>query len=148
MMAPAFNSLARTVHGEWQGAKVADVNCDAHPELGNRFQITGYPTLAFVHKVRKCVYMHMLVCLCVYPRTQHTRAIAHTNTRTQTHMHTQTHTRTQTHIQARKHGAANTQGKVLDMYHGPHSQQAMFDFIKEAASFRRVRVCVCACVRA
>jgi protein disulfide-isomerase-like protein len=50
MMAPAYNSLARTVHGEWDGAHVVEVNCDRHPEIGNRFQITGYPTLALVHK--------------------------------------------------------------------------------------------------
>ena len=35
MMAPAYNSLARTVHGEWKGAQVGEVNCDAHP--GNKF---------------------------------------------------------------------------------------------------------------
>ena len=50
-MAPAYNSLARTVHGEWQGAQVAQVNCDLSPEIGNRYQITGYPTLGLVHKV-------------------------------------------------------------------------------------------------
>ena len=82
------------------------------------------------------------VCACIHVHTTYARTRAHKHTHTNTHAHTQTHTRTQTHIQARKHGAANTQGKVLDMYHGPHSQQAMFDFIKEAASFRRVRVCV------
>ena len=92
MMAPAFNSLARTVHGEWLGAKVADVNCEAHPEIGNRFQITGYPTLAFVHKVRKCVHMHMLVCLCVYPRTHNIRKHSRTRTHARTHKHTHTHT--------------------------------------------------------
>ena len=26
MMAPAYNSLARTVHGEWRGAQVGEVN--------------------------------------------------------------------------------------------------------------------------
>ena len=58
MMAPAFNSLARTVHGEWQGAKVGNVNCDAHPELGNRFQITGYPTLGLIHKGKMVELYH------------------------------------------------------------------------------------------
>jgi protein disulfide-isomerase-like protein len=56
MMAPAYNSLARTVHGEWRGAQVGEVNCDAHPELGNRYQITGYPTLALVHKGQFAAY--------------------------------------------------------------------------------------------
>ena len=50
MMAPAFNSLAREVHGAWQGAQVADANCDASPDIANRFQVKGYPTLALIHK--------------------------------------------------------------------------------------------------
>lgn len=44
MMAPAYNSLARTVHGEWKGAQVGEVNCDAHP--GNKFSKVLY-TMTF-----------------------------------------------------------------------------------------------------
>ena len=58
MMAPAYNSLARTVHGEWNGALVGEINCDAHPEIGNRFQVTGYPMVGLVHNGKMVEWYH------------------------------------------------------------------------------------------
>jgi protein disulfide-isomerase-like protein len=73
-LAPDYEVAAASLAGE-NGVVVASVDADKHKSLGERFGVTGFPTLKFFPKVSKggailcfCAFFphSLLLCCCLY----------------------------------------------------------------------------------